>query len=72
MAGVESPSPDPRVHARNIMRELHELTGHLRRDVERVEDPRAQALFETTAEVVLGLEKAFGDFDQRNEPAWQD
>ncbi len=72
MAGVESPSPDPRVHARNIKRELHELAGHLRRDVERVEDPRAQALFETTAEVVLGLEKAFGDFDQRNEPAWQD
>ena len=43
MAGVESPSPDPRVHARNIKRELHELAGHLRRDVERVEDPRAQA-----------------------------
>jgi hypothetical protein len=71
MAGVESPSPDPRVHTRNIKGELHELVGHLRRDVERVEDPQARALFETTAEVLLGLEKAFSDFEERNEPAWQ-
>jgi hypothetical protein len=71
MAGAESPSPDPRVHTRNIKGELHELVGHLRRDVDRVEDPRAQALFETTAEVVGGLEKAFNDFEQRDEPAWQ-
>jgi hypothetical protein len=71
MTQSETESPDPRIHARNIRAELHELVEHLRRDVERVEDPRAQALFETSAEVVLGLEKAFSDFEQGNEPAWQ-
>jgi hypothetical protein len=71
MAETESSSPDPRVHARNIRSELHDLVGHVRRDVERVEDPRARALFETTAEVLVGLEKAFSDFEHRNEPAWQ-
>jgi hypothetical protein len=64
-------SSDPRVHARNIRSELDEVVQHLRRDAGRVDDPRGQALFETAAEVLVGLEKALTDFEQRNEPAWQ-
>jgi hypothetical protein len=37
----------------------------------KVSDPKAQALFETTAEVLLGLEKAYQDFEDRNERAWK-
>jgi hypothetical protein len=71
MGQRETESADARVHAQNIKSQLHELIEHLRRDVERVDDPRARALFETSAEVLGGLEKAFSDFESRNEPAWQ-
>jgi hypothetical protein len=71
VTGTESAWPDPRAHTQNIKRELQDLVGHVRRDVERVDDPRAQALFEMTAEVLVRLEKAFTDFEQRIEPAWR-
>jgi hypothetical protein len=35
-----------------------------------VSDPKAQALFETTAEALKGLEKAFDDFEAKREAAW--
>jgi hypothetical protein len=44
---------------------------HAREDTTKVNDPRAQALLETTAEVLGGLRKAYDDFEQKNEPAWQ-
>jgi hypothetical protein len=43
---------------------LSELVDHLRRDVAKVDEPRAQALFETAAEVLLGLRKAFADYEE--------
>jgi hypothetical protein len=49
---------------------LNETAEHARSDVSKVSDPKAQALFETTAEVLKGLVKAFEDFEQRSEPAW--
>jgi len=39
--------------------------------VGKIGDPRAEALFETAAEVLTGLQKAFVDFKARNEPAWR-
>ncbi len=42
-----------------------------RRDVGNVSDPKAQALFETAAEVLIGIRKSFEDFEERNEPAWK-
>jgi hypothetical protein len=41
----------------------------LRDDVEKVDDPRARALFEVSAEVICGLQKAFTDYEKRNEEA---
>jgi hypothetical protein len=37
----------------------------------KISDPKAQALFETTAEVLNGLVKAFDDYEQKNEAAWK-
>lgn len=50
---------------------LLELIDHAREDVTRVEDPRFQALMETTAEVLLGLRTAFEHYDQGAETAWK-
>lgn len=50
---------------------LTDLTDQLRHDIARLEDPRAEALFETAAEVLGGLGNAFEHFEKRAEEAWQ-
>lgn len=62
---------DPRHHVRNVENRFQELIDHLREDVEKIDEPRAEALFETSAEVLGGLKKAFHDYDSKNEPAWR-
>jgi hypothetical protein len=37
---------------------------HVRTDVEKVSEPKAQALFERTAEVLIGLRKAYYDYER--------
>jgi len=59
-----SPSPDPRVHTENIKKMLGDLISHLREDVEKVHEPKAQALFETSAEVLQGLQTAFDHYEK--------
>jgi hypothetical protein len=61
-------SNDPKAHAANIREEFQELIQHLREDVEKIDDPKAQALFETTAEVMSGLDTAFKHYQEKNEP----
>ena len=67
----KSNSKDPKVHTANIKKEFKMLIDHLREDVEKVNDPLAKALFETSAEVIGGLEKAFTDYEAKKEPAWK-
>jgi hypothetical protein len=62
---------DPRHHTAKLKDMLTEVVDHARDDVGKITDPKAQALFETTAEVLLGLRKAYEDFEQRSEPAWR-
>jgi hypothetical protein len=62
---------DPRHHTAKLKQMLRDVAEHAREDVTKVSDPKAQALFETTAEVLLGLEKAYQDFEDRNERAWK-
>jgi hypothetical protein len=62
---------DPRHHTANIKRMLEDTAQHAREDVAKVEDPKAKALFETTAEVLGGLRKAYDDFEKKNEGAWR-
>jgi hypothetical protein len=62
---------NPMEHTANIKKEFRTLIDHLREDVEKVDDPSAKALFETSAEVLGGLEKAFSDYESKKEPAWK-
>jgi hypothetical protein len=62
---------NPKEHTANIKKEFKMLIEHLREDVTKVDDPAAKALFETSAEVLIGLEKAFTDYETKNEPAWK-
>ena len=62
---------DPRHHTRKIKAQLDGLVTHLRDDVGTIDEPRAKVLFEVTAEVLIGLSKAFEDYEQRSESAFQ-
>lgn len=66
----KSSSENPKEHTQNIKDEFKKLSDHLREDVEKVNDPKAKALFEVSAEVIDGLEKAFTDYEAKNESAW--
>ena len=48
---------NPIAHTANIKKEFKMLIEHLREDVTKVNDAAAKALFETSAEVLIGLEK---------------
>ncbi len=61
----------PLHHTRKLKSQMAQLIDHLRADVGQVTDPKAQALFETAAEVVTGLVKAFDDYEQKSEEAWR-
>lgn len=50
---------------------LGDLAEHLRQDVQKVDEPQAKALFETAAEILQGLRKAFADYEKGEEDAWQ-
>ena len=65
------PISDPLRHTAKLQVRLTDLAEHLREDVQKVDEPRAQALFETAAEVLLGLRNAFVDYEKGEEPAWQ-
>ena len=62
---------DPRHHTRNMKKRLQETIDHLRSDIEKVDEPQLKAMFETSAEVLGGLQKAFSDYEQKNESAWR-
>jgi hypothetical protein len=66
-----SPESDPRRHTAKLKAMLSDVISHAREDVDKVADPKAQALFETTAEVVQGLVHAYDHFEQKSEPAWR-
>lgn len=53
------PNPDPRYHAGHINDMLSDLVTHLREDTKHFDEPKAQAMFETAAEVLQGLQTAF-------------
>lgn len=65
-------SRDPYEHTRRIKDELSHLIQHLREDVRKVDDPQARALFETSAETLSGLRRAYEHYERKNEVAWQE
>jgi hypothetical protein len=60
---------NPRHHTQKMQALLKEIMDHLRWDVEKVDEPQLKVMFETSAEVVGGLIKAFRDYEQKNESA---
>lgn len=64
-------SNDPMVHTSHVKGMLTGLIDHLRDDVLKLDDPAAKALFEVSAEVLIGLKKAFEDFEKKEEAAWK-
>jgi hypothetical protein len=65
------PRERPAPHTVKIRKMLGDTIDHVRGDVSKIEDPRGQALFETTAEVLIGLTKAYEDYENRSEEAWR-
>jgi len=64
-------SKNPRAHSANLRKEFGILIDHLRGDIEKIDDPKAQALFETAAEVISGLDTAFEHYEAKSESAWK-
>ena len=63
------PENDPRHHTSNVKAMLDDLINHLREDVAKFDEPKAQALFETSAEVLKGLKTAFDHYESGSEAA---
>ena len=64
-------SKDPRAHTANVRKEFGELIEHLRGDIDKIDEPTAQALFKTAAEVISGLDTAFKHYEEKSENAWK-
>lgn len=62
---------NPTHHTQKMKGELNALIDHLREDINKVEDPQFKAMFETSAEVIGGLVKAFTHYEQKSEAAWK-
>ena len=58
---------DPRHHVRKMQKALREITDRLREDIVKIDEPELKAMFEKTAEAIGHLEKAFRDYEQKNE-----
>jgi ferric iron reductase protein FhuF len=62
---------NPQHHTERMKKRLEETVTHLRQDIEKVDEPQLAAMFETSAEVLSGLIKAFSDYEKKNEAAWR-
>lgn len=62
---------DPRHHTQKIKARLEETMRYLREDIETVDEPQLKAMFETSAEVLGGLAKAFDHYESKSESAWR-
>ena len=56
------------MHVRQLLQSVSDL---LREDGTENGDPKAEALFETVAEVLDGLIKALDHYEHRSEKAWR-
>jgi hypothetical protein len=71
MSTPSEPVAKPTYHTMRIRQMLLDVANHARADVQQVEEPRARALFETTAEVLEGLARAYSHYEEGVEPAWR-
>ncbi len=64
-------SVDPKIVSKTVQNEISDLIEQLRDEIEKVEEPRFQALLETTAEVLIGLRTAYRDYNLGTEKSWK-
>lgn len=64
-------SKNPLHHTRKMRKALEDIRIHLREDIDKVDEPQLKAMFETSAEVLDGLTRAFSDYERKNESAWR-
>lgn len=72
MAG-QAPRNEPhplQAKTHHIREQLSALVDEMKADARQANDPRAQALFETTAEVLRGVETAYRHYEEGAEAAW--
>jgi rubrerythrin len=62
---------DPKHHTQKMKKKLDDIVTYLRQDTSKVDEPQLAAMFETAAEVLKGLVKAFDDYEKKNEAAWR-
>jgi hypothetical protein len=67
---IRFPQTDPRHHTGAIKAMLDEIITHVREDVDKVDEPQAKAIFEMTAEVLLGVKKTYEDYEKKEERAF--
>jgi hypothetical protein len=70
-AASGKPNPDVHHHTQKIKQMLEDVIAHAREDIDKVSEPRAQVLFETTAEVLIGLKTAYEHYDAGEEKAFR-
>jgi hypothetical protein len=70
MSMISSSEKNPKHHTQRMKNRLQETVTHLRQDIDKVDEPQLAAMFETAAEVLLGLVRAFDDYEKKNEAAW--
>jgi len=60
----------PRHQTQKMQKRLQEVKEPLLEDIEKGGGPQLKAMFETSAEVLGGLIRAFRDYEQKNKAAW--
>ena len=69
---MNSPLENNPVRHTHIMKaQMRQMIKYLREDVGKITEAKAQAIFETSAEVLTGLVKTFDDYERKSEAAWQ-
>jgi hypothetical protein len=58
---------NPQYHVVKVRGMLHAVMRHCREDIEKVAEPKAQAIFETTAGVLEGLINAYNRYERELE-----
>jgi hypothetical protein len=66
------PEHDALHYVAKIRGKLDDLISHLREDEAKVSQSKAQALFETSAEVLIGLRTAFEHYEKGTEAAMRE
>ena len=58
-------------HVRKMEKSLGDISAHLRADAAKVDEPQMTAMFQTAAEVLDGLVRAFQQYEDKKAGTWR-